>query len=119
MPRSNSNSKPVYRPTPVMPTTRPVVNTPQQSPMTINHQVQQPGLFGSMVQGFGLGMGSSIARNMFEHKPVYEQQQPQNRLPPVSPITTKVEAIDTKKIEFKQCMEKTYNSYEDCIHHLE
>ena len=119
MPRSTSNSKPLYKPAPIRPTTRPTITIPQQSPMTVNHQVQQPGFFGSMVQGFGLGMGSSIARNMFEHKPSYEQQQPQNRLPPVSPITIKSEVVDTKKIEFKQCMEKTYNNYDECVHHLE
>jgi len=116
MPRSNSNSRPVYKPTPVMPTTRPSVYVPPQSPITVQHQ--QPGFFGSMVQGFGLGMGSSIARNMFEHKPVYEQQQ-QNRLPPVSPLNTNVKVIDVKKQEFKQCMEKTYNNYDECVHHLE
>lgn len=120
MPRSTSNSRPVYKPTPVRATTTTPVYAPQKSPMTVHHQVQQPGLFGSMVQGFGLGMGSSIARNMFEHKPVYQQQMPnQDKLPPMSPISSKVEVIDNKKIEFKQCMEKTYNSYEDCIHHLE
>lgn len=117
MPRSNSNSRPTAKPTIYKP--QQPVYVPPQSPITVQHQNQQPGLFGSMVQGFGLGVGSSIARNIFEHKPVYEQQQPQNRLPPVSPMTAKSEVVDTKKLEFKQCMEKTYNNYDECIHHLE
>lgn len=120
MPRSNSNSRPVYKPTPVRPTAATPVYAPQKSPITVHHEVQQPGLFGSMVQGFGLGVGSSIARNMFEHKPVYVQQQPiQDKLPPASPMNSNVKVIDTKKVEFKQCMEKTYNNYDECVHHLE
>ena len=120
MPRSNSNSRPVYKPTPVRATTTTPVYAPQKSPMTVHHEVQQPGFFGSMVQGFGLGVGSSIARNMFEHKPVYVQQLPnQDKLPPASPITAKSEVVDVKKLEFKQCMEKTYNNYDECVHHLE
>lgn len=62
--------------------------------------VQGPTLFDSMKQGFGFGVGSSIARNLFENKPQQEQQQP------------KVSSDKTR--EFKQCMERTFNNYETC-----
>ena len=77
------------------------------------HQQQAPGLIGSMVQGFGLGMGSSIARNMIEHSPAPVQIQVPQQTPTKTPIG------DYKTVEFKQCMEKTYNNYDDCVHHLE
>ena len=54
---------------------------------------QVPTLFNSMKQGFGFGVGSSIARNLFEHKP------------PVKSDPT---------AEFKRCMERTFNNYETC-----
>lgn len=88
---------------------------PPSVPVIHQHQQQAPGLIGSMVQGFGLGMGSSIARNMFEHRPAPVQiQQPQTQQ-----TQTKTPIGDYKTVEFKQCMEKTYNNYDDCVHHLE
>lgn len=59
---------------------------------------EQPSLFGSMKQGFGFGIGSSIAHNIFDAKPVQ----------PLKPAQ-----VD-KTAEFKQCMEKTYNNYDEC-----
>jgi hypothetical protein len=92
---------------------------PNPAPIIHQHQQQAPGLIGSMVQGFGLGMGSSIARNIFEHRPapvvVQHQIQPQTQ----SQTQTQSQVIDYKTIEFKQCMEKTYNNYDECVHHLE
>ena len=79
-------------------------------------QVGQPTLFQSAIQGFGLGMGSSIARNIFEHK------QPVIQYPAPSPSSAASEnALKTyehKKFEFKKCMENT-NDYDTCVQHLE
>lgn len=87
---------------------------PNAAPIIHQHQQQAPGLIGSMVQGFGLGMGSSIARNIFEHRPApVQQMQPQTQ------TQTQPQVIDYKTIEFKQCMEKKYNNYDECVHHLE
>ena len=57
---------------------------------------QNPSLFSSVKQGFGFGVGSSIAHNIFDSKPAQPRQ-------PLDKIT-----------EFKECMEKTYNRYEEC-----
>jgi hypothetical protein len=81
---------------------------PAPPPMIVKHEQSQPSFFGSITQGFGLGMGSSIARNIFESKPsqpvAYSQQ----------PVKS-----EAKVVEFKQCMEKTYNNYDECVHHLD
>ena len=65
---------------------------------------QQPSLFSSIKQGFGFGIGSSIAHNIFDSKETKTH-------PPLHPV------ID-KTTEFKQCMEKTFNNYEECINIL-
>ncbi len=58
---------------------------------------ENPSLFSSIKQGFGFGIGNSIAHNIFDSKPVR----------PLAPVIDKI-------TEFKQCMEKTYNNYEEC-----
>jgi hypothetical protein len=63
-----------------------------QRPSTVLQRPSESGLFSSIKQGFGFGMGSSIAHNIFDRT---------------------VHTTD-KTTEFKQCMEKTYNNYEEC-----
>jgi len=86
MPRSSN--KPVI--------SKPVVNNSVvQKRLPVN---EQPTLFSTIKQGFGFGIGSSIAHNIFDRKEVKPQQ----------PLTDNIK-------EFKQCMEKTYNNYEECV----
>ena len=89
MPRSSNNKQVVSKPV----VSKPVVQT-----------YEQPSLFGSMKQGFGFGIGSSIAHNIFDSKPA----QPVGTIQPLKPVQ-----VD-KTAEFKQCMEKTYNNYDEC-----
>jgi len=79
---------------------KPVVNKPVASPVLQNRLPgnEQPSLFSSVKQGFGFGMGSSIAHNIFDRKVEH-------------PV---IDKITDKTTEFKQCMEKTYNNYEEC-----
>jgi hypothetical protein len=58
-------------------------------------------LFSSIKQGFGFGIGSSIAHNIFDSEAT-------KSLPP------RLHPVIDKTTEFKQCMEKTYNNYEEC-----
>jgi len=84
-------------------TNKPVVNKPVVNNSVVQNRLpgnENPSLFSSIKQGFGFGIGSSIAHNIFDSKPA----RPLAPLPPV---------ID-KITEFKQCMEKTYNNYEEC-----
>jgi hypothetical protein len=79
-------------------TNKPVITKPTNSVIQNRLPVnEKPSLFSSIKQGFGFGIGSSIAHNIFDSK----------EAKPLSPV------ID-KTIEFKQCMEKTYNNYEEC-----
>jgi len=89
MPRSTN--KPVV--------TKPQVNTPRVNTPQVNTltPTQQPSLFSNIKQGFGFGVGSSIAHNIFDSKETKPQQH----------------VID-KTREFKLCMEKTYNNYDEC-----
>ena len=76
---------------------KPVVNKPVVSSSVLQYRLpgnEQPSLFSSMKQGFGFGIGSSIAHNIFDRKVEH---------PVIDKIT-----------EFKKCMEKTYNNYEEC-----
>ncbi len=69
-PSYSSNSKPSYSPA-YIPT-----NTPSYKPPTVvEHKVEQPGFFSNVMQGFAWGTGTSIARNIFESKPVPVIQQ--------------------------------------------
>jgi hypothetical protein len=80
-----------------------LVNKPAVSNSILQNRLadnERPSLFSSIKQGFGFGIGSSIAHNIFDSK---------EAKPPIHLHTT----ID-KTTEFKQCMEKTYNNYEEC-----
>jgi hypothetical protein len=82
---------------------KPVVNKPAVSNSVLQNRPsgnEGPSLFSSIKQGFGFGIGSSIAHNIFDSKEI-------KPLPSLHPV------ID-KTTEFKQCMEKTYNNYEEC-----
>ena len=81
---------------------KPVISKPTNS-VVQNRLPEQPSLFSSIKQGFGFGMGSSIAHNIFDSK----EAKP---LPALAPLP----ALIDKTTEFKQCMEKTYNNYEEC-----
>jgi hypothetical protein len=75
-------------------TNKPVVTKPSFTTPVLS--IQQPSLFSNIKQGFGFGVGSSIAHNIFDSK----DSRPQ---PPID-----------KTREFKLCMEKTYNNYDEC-----
>jgi hypothetical protein len=72
-----------------------VISKPAVNTSAIQISNQQPSLFSSIKQGFGFGIGSSIAHNIFDSK---EAKNP----------------VTDKTTEFKQCMEKTYNNYDEC-----
>jgi len=79
-------------------TNKPVISKPVVNNSVVQNRLgNEPNLFSSIKQGFGFGIGSSIAHNIFDSKQVQ----------PLQPV------IDKTK-EFKQCMEKTYNNYEEC-----
>ena len=89
---------------------KPLVNKPAVSNSVLQNGLstnERPSLFSSIKQGFGFGIGSSIAHNMFDSK----EGKPRTPLPPLRPVIDKTR-------EFKQCMEKTYNNYEECAYIL-
>ena len=77
-------------------TNKPLISKPVVNNSLVHYRPVEPNLFSSIKQGFGFGIGSSIAHNIFDSK----------EAKPVHPV-------DTTR-EFKQCMEKTYNNYEEC-----
>ena len=86
-----------------------VVNKPAVSNSVLQNRLpdnERPSLFSSVKQGFGFGIGSSIAHNIFDSKEA-KPMPPLPTIPPLCPV------ID-KTTEFKKCMEKTYNNYEEC-----
>ena len=109
MPRNStpSRSPSTQKSTPKinLPSTQPINS---RSPINYPQQYQsQPTMFQSVIQGFGLGMGSSIARNIFETKqPVIVNQPPISQ----SPITCH---------EYIKCLKKDDYSRNDCLSNLE
>jgi len=104
----SSYSRPSYAsrtspaPTPA-PTPAPSVS--QQSIPQI--QVQQPGFFSNMWQGFGLGTGQSIAMNLFRSNPTVTHIHETS-----GGSTTSTESPYSK--EFIQCMKDNNNDKNIC-----
>jgi hypothetical protein len=85
-------------------TNKAVISKPAVNNSALQNRVpgyQQPSFFSTIKQGFGFGIGSSIAHNIFDSK----EAKP-------------VERVIDKTTEFKQCMEKTYNNYDECAYIL-
>ena len=79
-------------------TNKPVISKPIVNNSVVQNRLSgnvQPSLFSSIKQGFGFGVGSSIAHNIFD--------------------TKAARPVIDKTTEFKQCMEKTYNNYDECV----
>jgi hypothetical protein len=84
----------------------------QQSPSIVqhNHQIQQPGFFSNILQGFGLGTGQAIAHNIFRSDPVVKH---------VNVPNTNTSDIKSEPPAYVQCM-KEYNDNKDlCQQYLE
>jgi hypothetical protein len=80
-------------------------NQPTYTPQNqvIEHKVQTPGFFSTIVQGFALGTGSSIARNIFENKIVHNNVESA----PVQKIETCNQYNLCKKMDFpEECYSK-------------
>ena len=70
--------------------------TAPTAPIMHTVQIQPPGFFSNMMQGFGLGAGQAIAQNIFRSDPK---------------VTHVIEHVYESK-EYIQCMKD--NNYEDC-----
>lgn len=113
---SRSSSKPSYSySSPKSPVPAPTP-APSYSPSVVhhNHQVQQPGFFSNMWQGFGLGAGQSIAMNIFRSDPVVKHTHEN------IPATSNVSSLESKlPKEFVQCMKENNNDKDLCKQYLE
>ena len=100
MPRSSSKSKSVAK-----------ASTPFPSPsVTYNHhtvEVERPGFFSNMWQGFGLGTGQILARSVFGSDPVVKHV---HEPAPASVLTQEVKLPK----EFVQCMKDNNNDKDVC-----
>ncbi len=88
---------------------KPLVNKPTVRNSVVQNRLSSnegPSFFSTVKQGFGFGIGSSIAHNIFDSK----EAKPMPPLPPLPPLRPVID----KTTEFKKCMEKTYNNYEEC-----
>jgi len=96
MHRSSSSSYKNYnvKPTPREYTPSYQANSNNNSPVI--HKVKQPGFLSNVMQGFAWGTGTSIARNIFESKP----------LQPLQPLQYTSPNINTPNNQTNYC--KTY-----------
>ncbi len=110
MPRQQSSSKTSTTkssnfhstPRPHSPLAPPV---PPLAPPPQTVQIQPPGFFSSMWQGFGLGAGSSIAHNMFDSPKtvIHKNEEPIPKY--TGPCAKQKETFD-KCIEHRQTIEE-------------
>jgi hypothetical protein len=111
-PASQSNSKPIpkYSNNMQSPLAPPIPHTPHTPPATQTIQVQPPGFFSSMWQGFGLGAGSSIAHNMFDNPKtvIHKEETPKY----TGPCPKEKEVFD-KCIEHRQTLEECERTLKD------
>jgi hypothetical protein len=79
------------------------------TPVQTSVQVQQPGFFSNMWQGFGLGAGQSIAHNIFRSDPKVTHVH--ENVPATSSISTS-ELLYSK--EYTQCLKDNSNDKDLC-----
>jgi hypothetical protein len=89
--------------------------TPTTQPSQVvhhNHQLEHPGFFSNMWQGFGLGAGQAIAHNIFRSDPVVKVE---------NTSTYAVQSTQSTEIvkEYEKCLKDTYNDKEACKRILE
>ena len=106
---SGSRRRPSYSPSKSLPPiSKPaIIPTPVQTSV----QVQQPGFFSNMWQGFGLGAGQSIAHNIFRSDPKVTHVH-ENTL-----ATSTSESLYSK--EYIQCMKDKYDDKEVCKQYIQ
>lgn len=81
-----------------------------------NHQVQQPGFFSNMWQGFGLGAGQSIAMNIFRSDPKVTHIHENTPSTSNSPLSNS-ESLYSR--EFEQCLKDKYDDKETCRQYIQ
>lgn len=108
-----SSSRNLIRPSYSYSSPKSPVATPSPSVVNHNHQVERPGFFSNMMQGFGLGAGQSIAMNIFRSDPkvthVHEN----------TPVTANSSIESSLPKEYVQCMKESQNNKEACKQFLE
>lgn len=122
MPRSESKTRKRSKSPAVLP-----------QPTQIHHvEVEGPGFWRSMKQGFGFGIGSTIGRGMFESKPQADTNQPYKAAPAtgdyVACMAVKENNWNACKYfdqspclaprEYIQCMREAKYDYTACKQHL-
>ena len=112
--RSSSRSYSYSSPKSPASVSKPVA-TPVATPIPVQHnmQIQQPGFFSNVWQGFGLGAGQSIAMNMFRSDPkvthVHEN----------APISTTDSSSSLYSKEYTQCLKDKYDDKEVCKQYVQ
>ncbi len=91
------------------------VPAPQSSVVHHNHQVERPGFFSNMWQGFGLGAGQSIAMNIFRSDPKVTHVH--ENAPATSTVSPSLETLYSK--EFTQCMKDKWDDKETCRQYIQ
>lgn len=103
MPRSSSSGRSSPR-TMVCSNYKSTTVAPAPVPTAVRHTVEAPSFGQSMKQGFGFGMGSAIAHNIFGSSYVNNQTMS------TAPII--------KNPEYEKCMKESFNDKEVCKQYL-
>jgi hypothetical protein len=80
-----------------------------------NHQLERPGFFSNMWQGFGLGAGQSIAMNIFRSDPKVTHVH--ENAPSTASGLSSSESLYSR--EFAQCLKDKYDDKEACKQYIQ
>jgi len=92
------------------------VPAPALTPLPAPVQTQSQSMFSTIKQGFGLGLGSSIAHRLFDPSPHRNENIPKNDVSPKNDVIPNNESkITTEKMYelYNKCLEKNDNKI-DC-----
>ena len=128
MPRNSSRSNsptfnsqksfPIYKPSTSFPTYKPPTSLPVHKPFTSLPLYKPPTLFDSVKQGFGFGLGSSIAHSIMSPKTTQSPIVPEAPRAYTPYIEKKCDIIE-KEFEKRNinldCSEELVKEYNKCL----
>jgi hypothetical protein len=86
--------------------------TPIGANSLTNNQMQQPGFFSNIMQGFGLGAGQSIAMNIFRSEPKISYKNENNEVKPLANLES------LHNTEYTACIKDKWNNVDICKEYI-
>lgn len=106
MPRSSSSSKSSFKSKPSIHTSKVPVSTASFTPVVPYHTTSAPTLGQSIKEGFGFGIGTSIARNIVDRAFGNSSHTQKTSDPSSTPITSVNPIQSVEHQQYEQCIKE-------------